>query len=101
MSSSGHYTRYINQYPGWSDNCDTMHRPLYHGDQKLGYFQVEHNHGNTWAYCTFFYGDDMRKKITIVDHEGKMAIQHVLNFMQNFDYNAFTEQRIKYDKVAA
>ena len=29
MSTTGHYTRYINQYPGWSDNCDSMYQALW------------------------------------------------------------------------
>ena len=66
MSTTGHYTRYINQYPGWSDNCDTMYQGIFpeilqYGDyeryktNQLGYLQVEHNHGNTWSYCSFDY----------------------------------------------
>ncbi len=48
MSTSGHYTRYINQYPGWSDNCDTMHRAIYEGEKEIGSLMVEHNCGNKW-----------------------------------------------------
>jgi hypothetical protein len=79
MSTTGHYTRYINQYPGWSDNCDTMYKSvtvptllkrceschpekcsvLTNGHKSIycksefGYFQVENNIGNTWSYCEF------------------------------------------------
>ena len=77
MSSSGHYTRYINQvnqYPGWSDNCDTMYKPVHsplEGECRLckwdnecnhdhrncfctiGHLTVEHTAGNKWAYCSF------------------------------------------------
>jgi hypothetical protein len=81
MSTTGHYTRYINQYPGWSDNCDSMYRELYipgmHHDckicdypcrpetteekridlcpVKLGYLTIEHTYGNKRAFLTFTY----------------------------------------------
>ncbi len=113
MSTIGHYTRYINQYPGWSDNCDTMYHGIFpdilqHGDyakyktNQLGYLQVEHNHRNTWSFCSFdyepsgynywkwlnegsgFMGPLKRVRKMIVDHHGKKAIQHVLEECKNF-----------------
>ena len=64
MSTTGHYTRYINQFPGWSDNCDTMYQCLWDGDpdktdglkfsaKEIGSLTVVHNHGNTKSWCTF------------------------------------------------
>lgn len=50
MSSTGHYTRYINQYPGWSDNNDTM---VHHFPDFPGYFQVEHFPGNKRAFAVY------------------------------------------------
>lgn len=99
MSSSGIYTRYINQYPGWFEGGDVMTRPLYQGEKKLGYFRVETNKGNTWAYCHFMYGEYCSNRITIIDHEGKKAIQHVLEYMAQFDYARFAEVRTKYQEV--
>lgn len=78
MSTTGHYTRYINQFPGWSDNCDTMYQyvpsPLTglceicknkndcthspkHCCMELGYYQVEHYAGNKHAWCSFCWGN--------------------------------------------
>ena len=84
MSTSGHYTRYINQYPGWSDNCDSMyhqvdvpgmHRSCKNCDYQcksetteerridlcpytIGYFTIEHTYGNKRAFLTFTYDND-------------------------------------------
>ena len=76
MSTSGHYTRYINQYPGWSDNCDTMYRAIHsplegecrfcknndncRHDHKycydeIAHLQVEHTSGNKTAYCALCF----------------------------------------------
>lgn len=74
-----------------------MNKPLYHGDTKLGYFQVEHNAGNRWAWCHYLYGDTGR--ITITDFEGHKAIQHVLDYMAKFDYETFAKTRAKYQEV--
>ncbi|MDD2246355.1 MAG: hypothetical protein PHC39_04655 [Proteiniphilum sp.] len=118
MSTSGHYTRYINQYPGWSDNCDTMHQPVNDGtydcekcgsdkacnlkdrkeeycSKQIGYFQVEHNAGNTSSWCTYsdnHYDNRTGKRqfpwdvyrMPVYDYTGKKAIQNVLDFMAEF-----------------
>jgi hypothetical protein len=65
MSTSGHYTRYINQYPGYYDNCDTMYHPVFpkimqnsepgglYGFCQFGHLTVEHTAGNKYAFCDF------------------------------------------------
>jgi hypothetical protein len=107
MSTTGHYTRYINQENReqdtlyWSDNCDTMYAGVYlrtnndpskymHEADKLGYFTIEHNHGNTLAWLSFtwdnagyswekdnreHYGSNMRCGRIHYQFEGKKAIQ--------------------------
>ncbi len=83
MSTTGHYTRYINQYPGWSDNCDTMHRAIYEGEKEIGSLMVEHNCGNKWSYCSFSNWSGVSAKCgyhideTLFEHNGKLAIPHV------------------------
>ena len=90
MSTTGHYTRYINQYPGWSDNCDTMYQGVSLGykdckkcdhttckakediafrnewcTDRIGHYQVEHYRGNKNAFCNFIlsfdYGDPRKE----------------------------------------
>ena len=84
MSTTGHYTRYINQFPGWSDNCDTMFKGIYSSlllkrcdncypsncavlrngkkerycQKELGHFTIEHTIGNKRAYLTFGYDNN-------------------------------------------
>jgi hypothetical protein len=65
MSTTGHYTRYINQYPGWSDNCDTMYHGIFpaimqkpeprglYGFCGFGHLTVEHTAGNKYAFCDY------------------------------------------------
>jgi len=100
MSTTGHYTRYINQFPGWSDNCDTMYHyipyPLSKYSQ-LGSLTVEHSPGNKWSYCElrwtnkgYNYWQWIKEQtefigplraggsITLIDYSGDKAIQHVL-----------------------
>ena len=113
MSTTGHYTRYINQYPGWSDNCDTMHQPVYDGvrdcekcgiskpcnlatkkqeycQKQIGSLTVEHTAGNLYALCRFdswvYNREDPDPKIrfTIYEYHGKKAIQNVLEKMATF-----------------
>ena len=129
MSTSGHYTRYINQYPGWSDNCDTMYQAVYNGvydcetcfdntncklkhkkeeycPKEMGYFTVEHNHGNTEAYCV--YSDTSYDRRTgvkqypgevyhlhVYDYSGKKAIQHVLEVMAKYPIENLFDLLIK------
>jgi hypothetical protein len=127
MSTTGHYTRYINQYPGWSDNCDTMYQPIFNGlircdnclawrkdcpfktkkeeycKDQIGYFQVEHNHGNTESWCTFSDEDRNHKLIgKVIYHlpvyhsNGKKAIQNVLDHMENYPVDNLIDQILKY-----
>lgn len=107
MSTTGHYTRYINQFPGWSDNCDTMYQyipsPLDH-NKELGYYQVEHCAGNKTAWCEFrYYNPHFNYWIwereqtnyigpfksggrhRIIEYTGKNAIQHVLESAKNLN----------------
>lgn len=96
MSSSGHYTRYINQYPGWSDNCDSMYRGIYDNDLKIkiGSITVEHTAGNKWSYCSFsnYEGISAKYGYHIREHlfecEGKLAIQAVLSRVEKEDIPA-------------
>jgi hypothetical protein len=103
MSTTGHYTRYINQFPGWSDNCDTMHRTLWDGNpeeksdglyvcaKEIGSLTVEHYPKNIRAFCTFDnwsgishkYGYNIREDI--YDYSGKLAIQKVLSEIEKMD----------------
>ena len=103
MSTTGHYTRYINKYPGWSDNCDTMYQQIPYPLNvyaKLGYYQVEHFAGNKYAWCEFCYenpGYNTYRVFTdgyigpliagsykmIIEYTGKNAIQHVLEMVKN------------------
>lgn len=103
MSTTGHYTRYINQFPGWSDNCDTMHRTLWDGDpaklrgglyftaKKTGSLTVEHYPKNIHAYCYFDNWDGISSKYGyhirehIYDYSGKLAIQNVLTNIEKMD----------------
>ena len=133
MSSTGHYTRYINEYnqksgkKHWSDNCDTMFQPVFHGlircddclawrkdcpfkekkeeycPDQIGYFQVEHNHGNTWAWCTFSDEDrtnnPIKKRIyhlPIYSFTGKKAIQNVLEYMIDYPVSDLIDRIFKY-----
>jgi hypothetical protein len=129
MSTTGHYTRYINQYPGWSDNCDTMYHPIFSGvydceqcrdniscnlkhkkeeycSKNVGYFTVEHNHGNTEAYCSYSdnnYDDRTGKKqypvevyhLHIYEYTGKKAIQNVLDFMATYPIDSLFDLLFK------
>ena len=130
MSTTGHYTRYINQYPEWSDNCDTMVKHISSGllrscescdayqdcnykdsesfrekfcKVQLGYYQVEHNHGNTWSFCHFdsfeYNGNKIpgsRFVMPVYEYEGKKAIQHVLDYMREFPKEKLIDMIIKY-----
>jgi hypothetical protein len=131
MSTSGHYTRYINQYPKWSDNCDTMYQGIYsplllkkcgekcipadcsilkngkkekYCQENIGYFTIEHNHGNTWSWCTFShdhsYGEKPRypeiNNMGIYEYTGKKAIQNVLEFMEKFTFDQLIDMVLKY-----
>ena len=95
MSTTGHYTRYINEYNArdnnpdrylWTDNCDTMRGG--HIDYTIGNFQVEHTRGNKRAYCWFDnhftksekYGYRIRD--LLIEHEGKKAIQYILDNLE-------------------
>jgi len=99
MSTTGHYTRYINQYPGWSDNCDSMYMPLWDGDpvktdglkftaKKIGSLTVEHTYGNKEAFCTFDNYDSISSKYgykineIVIDYSGKKAIQYILDNLE-------------------
>lgn len=124
MSTTGHYTRYINQYPGWSDNCDTMHKPVhsplegecqfckYDSECKhdhhncylpLGSFQVVHYAGNKHAWCTFDSFDYTGNKapgsrfyMHVYSYTGKKAIQNVLDYMRTFPVETLIEMILKY-----
>ena len=91
MSTSGHYTRYINHYPGWSDNCDSMHRSIYEDDLTIGGLTVEHNCGNKWAYCLFSNWSSISAKYgyqiheTLFEHTGKLSIQAILERVEKED----------------
>jgi hypothetical protein len=70
---------------------------------EIGYFQVEHNHGNTNAYChfdSFVYNQnkypESRYYMSIYEFTGKKAIQNVLEFMQNYPVDHLIDQIIKY-----
>ena len=85
MGTTGHYTKYINQYPGWSDNCDSMYRSL----PGYGSLIVEHYKGNKKAYCVFDNyhspsGDrGYNVHIHLIDYEGNKAIQYVLDHVDD------------------
>jgi hypothetical protein len=113
MSTTGHYTRYINQYPGWSDNCDTMHHGIFPaimqwGDYAkyktngLGHLTVEHTAGNKYAFCDYDiqydkynYWEWIREQTNyigplksgvrkiLIEYTGKNAIQHVLEMAKS------------------
>ena len=100
MSTTGHYTRYINQYPGWSDNNNTM---VHHFPDFPGYFQVEHFPGNKRAFAVYDSFDDYggnnapgsRFHLHIYDYEGDKAIQHTLEVMQNFPREKLVDMILK------
>ena len=99
MSSTGHYTRYINQYPGWTDNNDTM---VHHFPDFPGYFQVEHFPGNKRAfavYNSFDYGGNnapgSRFHLHVYEYKGIKAIQHTLEVMQNFPREKLIDMILK------
>jgi hypothetical protein len=102
MSTTGHYTRYINQYPGWSDNCDTMYKPIVaeclikekYDYPVIGYFQVEHNAGNTWSWSKINFKD--RSYVTIYEHTGKKAIQNVLDHVEKLTFDQCLDIIFKY-----
>ncbi len=113
MSTTGHYTRYINQYPGWSDNCDTMYHGIFpavmqwgnyakYKGNKLGHLTVEHTAGNKYAFCDYDirydqynYWQWIREQTeyvgplkagvgkVLIEYTGDKAIQHVLEMAKN------------------
>jgi len=108
MSTTGHYTRYINQYEGWSDNCDTMYKPVIsplpkkdkYDFNKMGYYQVEHNAGNTWSWCEYnsegsYDIPGSRFWFNLYEFTGKKAIQNVLDHMVDYPVDKIIDQIIK------
>ncbi len=108
MSTTGHYTRYINQYnqirgdKAWSDNCDTMLKYVVADCLKvktydypvIGHFQIEHNTSNTWSWCDLNLNN--RSRIKIYEYEGKKAIQNVLDYTEKLTYDQVLERILKY-----
>lgn len=100
MSTTGHYTRYINQYPGWSDNCDTMYQSVWDNEIKIGSLTVEHYAGNKESFCYFDNWDSISHKYGynirehIIDYKGKLAIQNVLSIVQKFNIGAIVSDII-------
>ena len=98
MSTTGHYTRYINQYQGWHDNCDTMRGgPI---DRKLGNFQVVHTYGNKQAFCHFDNYDTLSQRhgyniqFEACEYTGKQAIQYLLNNLENIVPETYIVDRV-------
>jgi hypothetical protein len=98
MSTSGHYTRYINQFPGYYDNCDTMRGgPI---DHDIGMFQIEHTYGNKQAFCWFDnygtisykYGYDIN--FEAAEYTGKLAIQYLLKNLENIVPESYIVDRV-------
>ena len=58
MSTSGYYKRYADN--GWSDDCDTLFKPVFIGETRIGYFRTECRLGNKEGYLSFV--PEMMKK---------------------------------------
>ena len=58
MSSTGYYKRYEGN--GWKEDCNTLIKPIFVGDTRIGYFITECRIGNKEGYVQF--RPEMKKK---------------------------------------